>query len=410
MPGPEEQRLIRALTGAESGKAFGLSGDWIKCSDVLTTVATRLRVAEMPIHGGDAGALTKEAMKTAFAKAAEALDKRVEHLGRGQTALLDAGDAIDTARTEYEKLGPESPAPSYTPHEDPGSEAGIKQRNAFLDELAAFNSQQQHRENVSKAQADRLDQVFTASAEVMQSIHGQKPDIPDPGGPGGGYPPGRPVGGGGGGGVSSGGGGGGGGVITAGVVREGGDGRAPDGPGVGYAPGQGDRPSSLDSPPSALVPSASGSAPGSAIGSGGGLGLGNTAALAAGAAGAGVIGAKLTGALRGALAGAAGGAAGRGTAASAVRGIGSSARAGGTGTLGRGAGAAPGRGGASGAGRFGQGGGAGAGSRVGAGTGTGAGGRGGRGGTDDARAQAHDEFDVAEDWVGDDDAAPGVIS
>jgi len=412
MPGPQEQRLVRALHGAEGGRAMTNGRAWRTSNQLLDSVATSLRTVKPPAHGGEAGALTAQAMAEAFAKAAETLTRRAGHLSDGSQALGDAGGAIETAHAAHAALGPEGSAPTYTPHEDPGSEEGIKARNSHLADVRAFQAEQARREEAARQAADRLEQDLNRSADVMAGLHPKQPDGPGGPGPGGGYPAGSATGGAGGGGHRRGGSQG---VLTAGPhvvvdgvghgTHPGDDGRDPGGPRVDYVPGHptpnaGGTPATISSP---TVPVA-----GIGAGSGGGLALGPAGVVAGGAA-AGVIGARLGGALRGVLAGGAGsagtgtgaaGVAGRpGTAASAVRGIGTTARSAGASTLGRSAASPT-------AGRSGSG----AAGRSGAGNGTGrAGSRGGRRGTDDDGLD-HETFDVGEDWVGGDDAGPGVLS
>lgn len=431
MPGPQEQRLIRALQGAEGSGAFSDSAMWRSSNEALRDVAEKLRQTRPPAHGGEAGALTAEAMAAGFAKAADALAVRAGHLSDGSRALGDAGGAIEDARAVHESLGPEGTAPSYTPHEDPGSEEGIKARNSYLADVQAFEAQQAQREEAARRAAEKLEAELDKAADVMAGLHPEEPSGPGGPGDGPGYPGGSAAGGGGG---SAGRGG----SVATGVLSTGSQptfdhvmsgprdpGGGSDGPRIGYVPGQ-------PTPNAGGTPAeiAGGTVPVSGVGSGGGgggggLGLGPAGVVAGGAA-AGIIGAKLGGALRGVLAGGAGGGAagvtGRsGTAASAVRGIGTTAKSAGASTLGRGAAAAsaarPGASAPAAAGRSGA-----AGARSGAGAGSGTGragsragasgagaGRSGRRGTDDDGLE-HERFDVGEDWVGDDDAGPGVLS
>lgn len=436
MPGPQEQRLIKALQGADGGRAFTQSRGWSTVRKLLADVADALDSVDPPSHGGEAGALTADAMKNAFAKSAAAMRKRTTHLSLGEVALVDAGGAIETADAEFQALGPEGSAPTHTPHPDPGSEEGIKAQNKYLADLHAFEAQQAQREEAARKAADKLEAELDKAADVMAKLHDRHVRDEQGTGGGGGYPAGAASGGGAG--SAARGGGGSAFVLTAGPDRTPDDGprgprdpdggpRDPGGPRIDYVPGSpnphpGGTPAEIGS--GSTVPVA-----GVGSGSGGGLNLGPAGVVAGGAA-AGIIGAKLGGALRGVLAGGAGaagsgaGVAGRssGTAASAVRGIGATAKSAGASTLGRSAtSAAAGRAAAGGgtAGRPGTAGnGAGrAGSRAGApGAGRGAGhgagrggGRGGRGGKDQDGLD-HERFDVGEDWVGDDDAGPGVLS
>src|SRR4051812_30664858 len=99
MPGPQEQRLVRALQGAAPGTIGSHGLSWEQCALLLTTVGRQLAAAKLPIRGGEAGALTAEAMNSAFAKTAEGMAKRSHQLRFGNEALGAAANALSTART-----------------------------------------------------------------------------------------------------------------------------------------------------------------------------------------------------------------------------------------------------------------------------------------------------------------------
>lgn len=425
MPGPHEQRLIRALTGAKPGRVRGHGGDWELASRMLEGIAREIAGMQLPVRDGEAGALTARAMNDAFRKSAEAMSHRAEQLKLGRYALDDSSEAMRDAMDAWAALGDEEGPPTYTPHEDPASEAGIQHEKKFQADLDAFQAKAAHREEVARQQNEKLDKTFRESTETMKKIHGQPDPEPEttsyPGGAagagGGGAAPGAGVAGSTGGRNPNG--------TLVGTVGQPGDDYAPVAgeliTGGGVAGGVG------------AVPAAVG---GTSDGGGfplGGVGLG-VAGIAGGTA-AGLIGAKLVNALRGGgglLGGSPGsagsaGLAGRGTAAAGVRGIGASGRAGGAGTIGRGAASAGAGVAGRGAGSAGRGVGAGAGAagrsgasgrtggRAGgagrggaAGAGAGAAGRGGRG-KDDEKAKQGEHYEIDGEWVGDEEAAPGIL-
>jgi hypothetical protein len=65
MPGPEETRLIQALTGSKHGKVGDGAKEWAACAQTLRRVATRLATTSMTIPHGEAGAQTVQAMNSA---------------------------------------------------------------------------------------------------------------------------------------------------------------------------------------------------------------------------------------------------------------------------------------------------------------------------------------------------------
>ena len=426
MPGPEETRLIQALDGTHPGKADGGSVEWSNCAELLERVALSLSVAELPIPPGDAGAETAGAITDSFHRSASAMSTRAVKLRAGKSALEQASQAITEANAAHIALGPEPGAPTYTPHEDPNSPAGIKKHNAFLGEMAAYDAQREHREKVARQHADRMDAVFAKSSATMKEIHG----IPDPPPPPEGY-------------SGSGGGGagthqapahhsttspshpGGGTTTTLHPYHPGNGGGHGNGDNtIDYVPGGGgtdDGGSSEGSTSTVPVLGTSDPAPttgGSTGGVTGSAGLG-LAGAAAGGIGGGVLGTGLaTSGIRG------GGIApistGGGTAASGVRGIGATSRSGvsatlgrpggvsatssATGTTSRGTGAVAGRG----PGSRGASGSRGAAGGRGAASGSTVGGRGGRS-KDDKTKGRHGEFDDTDDWIDDEDVAPGVL-
>ena len=439
MAGPQEHRLVQALSGAESGIIDGGADAWQTCASLLRNVAANLATTSLPVPSGDAGAETAAAMNAAFKRSAKAMEERAAKLVAGHGALVDAARVIEDARSAHQALGGEKPAPTYTPHADPGSKAGIKAHNAFLAKQAAFEADQQHRERVCQQQADHMDRTFAKSSAVMKQIHGEKPPATTGGGGGGGgtgsgssytphaatrtsstYTPGggggQPVSGtvhhpaahGGGSHVdytAGPGGSTGGGYPTGGGAAQGGVTVDPAGTGTGGGPLPG--------------PVTTG-APGGGLSSTNGLGV---AGAAAGGIGGGLLGTGLaSGGLRGGMPSLV---SSSGTAASGVRGIGATARTGVSGTIGRagvtgeptsstagraGAGGVRAGAGSSTSARSGTGrGSASRGSAGGRGSGSTAGGRGGRG-KDERKRSKQDAFDLAEDeWLDDEEAAPGVL-
>lgn len=422
MPGPQETRLVQALDGARPGNVDGRAFEWSKCADILRTVSGRLAVAEMPIPEGEAGEKTAGAMNAAFKSAATGMVERADKLTAGSQALTAASQVIDAARQAHAALGAESAAPTYTPSDDPGSEAGIKHHNDYLAKAAAHQAEVDHRERISREHADRIDKVLTKSSDTMREIHGEKKEddrIPERKLPTGG------------GGTSPSTGGRGGGSPTVHLAGpnpgsgpghdpghghgpgHGGNGTHPSGPGVTYPPGGGTHEPGGGTVATIPIGTSTGTSTG-----GGVPGASLVAGATAGGVGAGLLGAGLTpGGLRGVLP--IGGTSGS-TAQSAVRGIGATSRAAGATTLGRSGVSATGTssgstatgrsasGGAAGANRSGSStrGGGRAGGRGAAGSG--AGGRNGRR-KDDDKPGKRDLFDVDEDWVDDEGVAPGVL-
>jgi hypothetical protein len=454
--GPEAERLTRAVTNAEPETVDAASREWEACARVLKTVSDYLDSASGTVRSAIGGE-TGPAVDAAFRRSAGAMDARSTVLLHGSQALRGASAALQKAKDEEAKLR-DIPVPTAyrAPLGNPTDEELHQQAQSKAREQQAASALADQ-EAKARAEADRLDAELARSTDTMKQIHGEPdpppppidpPRTPTPASNGGssagmtGHAVSAPQLHGSGGHPSSD-------LVFTHPTKDpqveytpiggGGDTGAPGGGDPGGGDPGGSSPSGTPTGfPSSPISSSELGTPGSS-----GAGPGVAGATAGGMA-AGLIGAKLSGVLKGGLlpsSGGAGTAAGRGTAASAVRGIGSSARTGGAGTLGR-SGAAPGAstagrgaagraGGAAAAGKSAAGG-AGAagksasGGRSGAGasgrSGSGAGGRGGSGGRggagvagrsargkDDEKGKKHELFDVGEDWVDDEGAAPGVL-
>ena len=427
MAGPQRARLDQGLTGAHDDSVRESAQEWVACAKILRQISMALLTASPEVKqriGGQTG----PAIDAAFQTSSEGMSAKGAELIKGATALQAAADAIETARTEQEHLKAH-PLSEPTVYSAPGqpTEQQLKHeassRQAHKEYQAAYADQ----ETRAQKKADHMDKVFEHSTAVMKEIHGE-PDKP--------WPP--------------------------------DDEDQPTGPGRGNNDNSGNRPTGItpthhdndddttiqpirdpqptddgtDDVPIGTVPDDGGTSQGtfptptpvpgtdvapptpgtSSPGVGGSTGLG-LAGAAAGGIGGGALSAGLaTSGIRG------GGVApistGGSTATSGVRGIGATSRSGASGTLGRGAGVTPTGagagassrgGGARSSGVAGRGGGSrgGTGSRGGAGgrgaaTGAAAGGRSGRS-KDDEKKKRSGDFDDSEDWIDDEDVAPGVL-
>ncbi len=429
--GPQRARLDRALSGAAAESISRHAREWERCQGILQQIGFALTAASPEVKQ-KIGGRTGPAVDAAFTRSARSMGAKGAELLEGARALSDAADAITAAKAEQARLqnSPLTQPPAYRPPVGPPTEADIQaesqNRQAHADYAAAYADQ----ESRARQQADAMDRVFGHSTETMKTIHGERD--PEPAGSSGGG-----VGGGSGGGVGGG---------SGGSVPSGGGGPRPTGgpghhpgnpgphPGPGYVPGNpggspGGSPGGIpggpqggggydpvSTPATGGTPGGSvgvpGSTPGGSISAGTGLGL-------AGAACGGVAGGLLgTGVAAGGIRG--GGltpvVTNPGTAAGGVRGIGTTARTGATGALGRsggvgavssGSGSGSRSGSSSALGRRGTTSGS-RGAAGGRGTGSVASGRGGRG-KDDEKRRKRDAFDTGDEWVEDEETAPGVL-
>ena len=413
--GPNEERLRRYLDPARKWQVFMAKEKWKEGASALQEVSDAVLKAR-PLARENLGNHTADAADKAFVAMHDQVLARQQQMQDGETALADAIEAMQRAeavRNGFDADGPlsEPAAPDW----DEDEVRQIQQMKSHNARMSAYNGQVAAREEAAAAAIQDLDSTNTSSAQTMRKIQGDRPDAPSGGGDGGG-------GGAGGGGVPSGGR-----TPTSGPRAT----NPPDNPPT-------DPPTDPPADPPAdppVSPPTNGET-GTPLGPGTGstpvgtpVGTPGTSTSPGVTSGAGNLG-GLAGAVGGGLAGGAmgmGGATrgGLGAAAptGATRAIGSSGRSASSGALGRGAaaGSTSGRGSAArGAGGRAAGAGAGAGGRgktgsaAGArgavrGAAGGAGGRGGRPDKDEKKPQIDAIIDD-QDWVDDEDAAPGVIS
>ncbi|MBS43573.1 MAG: hypothetical protein CMH83_10520 [Nocardioides sp.] len=447
MSGPQRARLDQALTRARAGSIEEARTSWETAARTVNTIADVL--ADAAGRGEQLGGRTGRSMFLTMRRTARMLrEDHARKLERGARALRDSSDAVGRAEDDRARIDADLPPYQTVPFHKVNPDAEFESERERREAVETWDRQQSgfaatrdaERERRARAAADRMERGYDHPITVMKEIYGYRdpepsggsstapPTVAPPsgGGTGGGQPPlvSTPNGGTGGtGGTGTGsidpGGDRGGDDIDWGDSGDddpwtggdlGGDGDGGDGGGFPDPTGTGDPGDGYDYP---------GGGGETAAGEGGGSGI--PTGVVAGAAGAGGAAAafglvrsgaaqslvgRFTGATpttpggtaRSAVSGTLGRSAGATTGATPGRGAGpagtgAGARSGGTGA---GAGRPGGRAGSHGA----------AGSRAG-----GAGGAGGRGrGKDRGRPDGdRDLHDDGDDWIDDEDAAPGVL-
>jgi len=428
--GPEVLRLEQALSGAAEAQVQAAIDEWNDGANLLDTVRDALEGAA-PTMAHQLGPQAGEAAAQAFTTMAAKVEGRRQQMAEAGLALIKAKTALVAAREVQASFGGDltEPAP-FRPDPTADEMDQIKAHQIHTAQVDSYNAAFAAREEKARVANENLKAAYTDSTQTMKQIHGE-PDDPTS------TPPQRSAGGVGTGGGAGGGAGAGG---TGGAWTGGGGGGRNPGPVTTSDPDPtrdpqsqpqsqpqpvpdsgNDLPPGLPQGPSVpgtTTPGVPGTSP-VPVASGGGSNLGGLA----GALGGGLLGgaAGIGGSVRGGLTGVPTGS----TTSSGARAIGSTTRTGTAGTLGRGAtpGAAAGRA----AGRAGSPGSAGrttgssgaAGGRgkpgargvAAAGRGTGAGAATGRNGRTKDRDEAVDNefFEDVQDWVDDEDAAPGVL-
>ena len=469
--GPRRLVLDQYLDSSAPGAVMGAGRDWKDKADDLQELGDALKqaAAQAELRIGEQ-TLTGPALRAGMEKSSASILVKSDQLRAAGQALQHVGQLISDARDVRDSLADlgQKPPPYQAPGGTPGVEPTPEEIQAQADasqaranERSAWQTQYEQQEATSLALTKQMDAAFLAAIPPMKEIHGQQdPTEPPPGvpsGPGGRYlagtqaPP--PTGGGGDGGGDGGGhggdggGSGGGGDGDGDPGTDGGEPKPPTSTTVVtnrptlVAPAAAHPPLvDAEGPTSTLsgtshngvayqptgsqvsAPSVGGSVGGGVGGSSSGA---SVAALgAAGGAGALAAGVTRAGSLNG----------GAASSSAPVRAIGSTGRAGSAGALSRpvgsaGSGASPasrsagtaaGRGASTGS----SGGRGSAGGRAGAGAGSGSGSRSGGRGTSGARGAGagvggrsgererttdRDSLVYDQDWLGDDEVAPGVL-
>jgi hypothetical protein len=400
--GPHEARLDGYVTGGNVATIRHSAHVWESGHNVLINLATALESAK-PQLLDRFGPQTGPAAVKAFQKVADNVRAQANEMKKASTALGTAGDALEDAQTTHHKLG-NAPA---SPPADPTQKAGETSEDFHSRQKTAHAAQGHYatetaeRERQSLAATHDVDTKYDHAIKVMESIHGQPRRTSGSGtGTGSGTIPG------------------------GGVAPPGHHGSINPPPHVGindphpwydptghdHGPGGHDHdpgghdhdPGTIDDPPhygdpgspqgpgSYPTPGPGSTPPGAGLPpSGGNLPTGPTSTAIGGLISGGIVGGTsgLTGAMRTSAMSAL--TAEEQAALSASR----TSRSGATGVAsGAGRGGAVGRSGGS----------------RGGGGGAGAGGRGGRG-RKKKRPDATDFFENNEDWLDDDEAAPGVL-
>ena len=175
--GPQEQRLLRALTALEATIEKG-SAEWETCAKALDFVEHQLRTFS-PTVRSEIGGKTGPKMHDAFVAAADGMKAKAVHLRLGRDALDNASTVVTDARTNYDNLGgrkhlpPAGARPTANPGEPPSTETLNAQKD-YDKQVADAAAEFEHREKVARVWAGRIDTVYAESTDTMRQIHGER--------------------------------------------------------------------------------------------------------------------------------------------------------------------------------------------------------------------------------------------
>jgi hypothetical protein len=444
--GPHEQRLREAVDPAVRSQVDAAQRAWAKGGRLLDAVAVAIVNARNSKGAASLGDTTRAQARLAFDAMHKRVNDRAVEMKEAATALENASAALAAAESVRDQFDAQGPLNEPTPPDwSPDEIDQIRQLKTHHQQVSAYHAQHEAREAAALEAKRQMDETYRESTATMAKVHGDKPPGENSGGGSrggggaqGGYHGTRsartPAGGGG-----NADGGGGGGTTGPQVDHTPDDGphgtpedpTVPTDPTTTLPPGIPQGPSTPTTPGTTpVITTTNPASPASTTSPSGG----STLAGVAGALGGGLLGgaAGIGGAVRG------GGttAVPTGSTTGGGRSIGSTSRTAAAGTLGRGGsgattvpaagttgrgapsrstgaigrspGATAGRGVGAPGGR-GASGSRGAGATRGAGVGAAVGARGRPRSDEAARRPDGEFFDDAQDWLDDEDAAPGVI-
>jgi hypothetical protein len=202
--GPHRLVLDSYLDSASGGVLQGAGREWKRKAQELQTLSEALRLAaeQAELRIGEQ-TLTGPAVRAGMEESSTSMSLKAEQLTAAGEALVVVGQQVSDARDARDSMAElgEKPSPYQAPAGTPGVKPTPEELKAQADasqarqnERSAWQSQYEKQEATSLALTKQLDAAFIGAIPPMQEIHGQKdpteppPNVPS--GPGGTYLPG----------------------------------------------------------------------------------------------------------------------------------------------------------------------------------------------------------------------------
>lgn len=184
MTGPWQQRLHDELDGTAPGAVEMAATQWELASQLLGVVSASLNHAAGNPALVRVGRETGRAASAAFARSAEALDRKAEELRQGGQAFLVAGRVMRQAQARRDALGTQGPAPT-APAFGPGprDEADVRKQAAYDTAAAAWQADHERREREARQASEEMAAGFQRSSAILRRIHGETEPERDRSGP-----------------------------------------------------------------------------------------------------------------------------------------------------------------------------------------------------------------------------------
>jgi hypothetical protein len=172
--GPQEARLDRAVSGAARSAIQAAEQEWRNGARSLGNVAIALDQAGPEVIANFGGTHTGPAAQRAFAKVAEKVRARKAQMEQAADALARADAAVGQAQQVQASLGALPSAPSR-PDIAPGTNDAdaVRQQRAYSTQLGSYHAAMADREARAEAAANEMDRVYRESTSTMEQVHGE---------------------------------------------------------------------------------------------------------------------------------------------------------------------------------------------------------------------------------------------
>jgi hypothetical protein len=190
--GPERARLRQYLSGAKHEATDSAGENWRTCGILLQDTARAIRDGAKKVRDGDGtddglSGVTAQAVLDAFHASATSMQDKGTRLVAAGDVLTDAARVMRNAQAaeagmadlqQPEAYTPPNYSPGYTPTAEQIKAEGDKRQDANQ-KMADYNTARTRQEAAATEWTQKLDAVFLESIPTMQAIHGQ-PDPTEP--------------------------------------------------------------------------------------------------------------------------------------------------------------------------------------------------------------------------------------
>lgn len=182
--GPEQLRYEQTLDSAGVGDLLRAAREWEVAATNLRAAARDLR-REAPAAQGVAEQ-SGPRMSSSFEASAGFMDEKAQAVWRGSRALGDAAGSLQRALDDRGKLKPLDAPGDYAGPTDPKTPEEVRAKAAHDTAVDTYERNKRFNEELARGHNEQMDAQNRDSTRVMKSIHGEPDPVPEPAGPSGG--------------------------------------------------------------------------------------------------------------------------------------------------------------------------------------------------------------------------------